>query len=320
MMRMVLSGIAALGIWGNPGAGGVSDAGEEDFPEAIVRWEPIAANPLFEGAGGVAWDSKIRERGWIVPMDDGTYRLYYTGYNEARSPATRSLGLATSPDGLNWTRHPENPIHDSSWVEDMCVVRHEGAWWMFAEGEGDVAHLLISEDGIDWEERGPLDVREVDGDPIRSGPYGTPAVLVVDGRWHLFYERGDQGVWLATSTDAEVWTNVSDMPVIAMGPEPYDRAAVALNQVVERDGVYYGIYHANAQRPWRDWTTCVARSTDLRHWEKYPGNPIVGDNASSGILVETPEGAVLFTMHPEVRRYAQTPRVAGDEAKHDDAP
>ena len=73
-----------------------------------------------------------------------------------------------------------------------------------------------------------------------------------------------------------------------MGPEPYDQTAVAVNQVVKRDGLYYAFYHANSQRPWKDWTTCVARSRDLVHWEKYPGNPIIQNNCSSAILVQTP--------------------------------
>jgi hypothetical protein len=87
-----------------------------------------------------------------------------------------------------------------------------------------------------------------------------------------------------------------------MGPEPYDRAAVALNQIVKRDGWYYAFYHANRQRPWRDWTTCVARSRDLVRWEKYPGNPIIENNCSSAILVRTPQGQDrLYTMHPDVK-------------------
>jgi len=84
---------------------------------------------------------------------------------------------------------------------------------------------------------------------------------------------------------------------------PYDREAVAMNQVVKRDGVYYAFYHANAHRPWKDWTTCIARSRDLVHWEKYVGNPIVGDNCSSGILVDGPRGPRFYTMHPEVRLF-----------------
>lgn len=306
IVRAIGGLVLALGI-----AGGAE--GQGGFPDWLVRWEPIPQNPLFQGAGGDSWDAKIRERGWILREDDGTYRLYYTGYNEGRSP-TRSLGLATSPDGLSWTRHPGNPIFDETWVEDMCVLKVDGRYLMFAEGKDDIAHLLTSDDGLSWSERGPLDVRLADGSPIPPGPYGTPTVLRKDGLWHLLYERGDRGVWLATSPDLEVWTNVQDDPVIPMGPEPYDRTAVALNQVVERDGVYYGIYHANAHRPWRDWTTCVARSSDLVRWEKFPGNPIVEDNSSSGILVPSPDGPVLFTMHPEVRRYSH-PRPA-DESDH----
>jgi hypothetical protein len=83
---------------------------------------------------------------------------------------------------------------------------------------------------------------------------------------------------------------------------------VAVNQVVKRDGVYYAFYHANAHRPWKDWTTNVARSRDLVHWEKYPGNPIVANNSSSGILVEGPRGARLYTMHPEVRVFVNPDR------------
>ncbi|RUL87202.1 glycoside hydrolase family protein [Tautonia sociabilis] len=288
-------------------------AGDEPFPDWLVRWEPIPQNPLFRGAGGDSWDARIRERGWILREEDGSYKLWYTGYNVERSPS-RFLGLATSSDGRSWVRHPGGPLSAPTWVEDMCVLRHDGRYLMFAEGRDDVAHLLTSEDGLRWQERGPLDVRLADGRPIPPGPYGTPTVLRKDGLWHLLYERGDRGVWLATSADLKVWTNVQDDPVLALGPEPYDSTAVAMNQVIERDGVYYGIYHANAHRPWRDWTTCVARSTDLVHWEKYPGNPIVRNNSSSGIFVDEPGGPVLYTMHPEVRRYRHPG--TGDESDH----
>lgn len=286
-------------------ATGLTTARGQDFPRSITTWAPLPANPVFEGAGGDAWDARIRERGWVL-IEDGVYHLWYTGYNEERSPL-RMLGHATSRDGLHWERDPRNPIYDSSWVEDMCVVRDGGTYLMFAEGKGDIAHLLTSTDRVQWTEQGPLDVRKTDGTPIPPGPYGTPTVWVEDGTWYLFYERGDQGVWLATSKDRKVWTNVQDAPVLAMGPEPYDRHAVALNQVVKRGGVYYAIYHANAHKPWKDWTTCLARSKDLVHWEKYPGNPIAENNASSGILVDPdgdgPAEGRLFTMHPDVRVY-----------------
>ncbi|MGE5756926.1 MAG: glycosylase [Planctomycetaceae bacterium] len=271
----------------------------DDFPRSLVAWRPVAANPVFQGAGDDAWDRKIRERGYIL-VEDGTFHLWYTGYNDDRS-ATKFLGHATSPDGLRWTRDPANPIFTKSWVEDVCVLHRDGIYYLFAEGRNDIAHQLTSPDGLHWTDLGSLDIRKTDGTPIGPGPCGTPTVWFEDGTWSLLYERGDQGIWLATSKYRRTWTNIQDDPVLARGPEPYDRAAVAVNQVIKRDGVYYAFYHANAHRPWKDWTTNVARSRDLVHWEKYPGNPIIQNNCSSAILVPTPKGDRLYTMHPDVK-------------------
>ncbi len=299
--------------WGPPVAAAlvlaaIVGAGRQDppadpWPAELVRWRARVENPVFAGAGVAsdAWDAKIRERGFILKRDDG-YHLWYTGYNDARDDKTRMLGHATSPDGLKWERDPANPILPGNWVEDVFVVDRGDLIRMFAEGAGDVAHELTSTDGRSWTELGPLDIRKTDGTPIAPGPRGTPTVWVEGETWHLFYERGDLGVWLARSTDGKVWTNVRDDPVIAAGPDAYDRAAVAMNQVIRRDGWYYAVYHANARRPWGDWTTCLARSRDLESWEKYPGNPIVAANCSSGLFVEAPDGSLrLYTMHPEVR-------------------
>ena len=61
---------------------------------------------------------------------------------------------------LDWTRYKDNPVHSTSWVEDMSVIKHDGIYYMFAEGRGDTAHMLTSLDRINWEEKGPLDIRK----------------------------------------------------------------------------------------------------------------------------------------------------------------
>jgi hypothetical protein len=291
--RLILR-LALMGL-----IGGFRADAADDFPRALVDWVPVAGNPVFQGGGDNAWDRKIRERGYIL-VEDGTYHLWYTGYNDDRSPL-KAVGHATSADGLHWTRDTANPVFNGSWTEDVFVLKRDGRYHMFAEGKDDIAHQLVSSDRIHWSDLGALDVRKADGTPISPGPYGTPTVWYEDGTWYLFYERGDRGVWLATSRDRRVWTNVQDEPVIGLGPEPYDSQAVAVNQIVKRDGYYYAFYHANAHRPWQDWTSNIARSRDLTRWEKYPGNPIVKDNCSSPILVSGPDGDRLYTMHPEVR-------------------
>ena len=268
------------------------------FPAVLTDFEPYSKNPIFSGTATDTWDQKIRERGFIL-QEEGTYYLWYTGYKGSET-AEKHLGLATSTDGLVWTRYKDNPIFDSGWVEDMSVIKHDGTYYMFAEGRGDTAHLMTSTDRIHWEEKGPLDIRKSNGEPLSKGAFGTPAIWYEDGVWYLFYERDDLGIWLAVSTDMKVWTNKQDEPVIKMGPETYDQFAVAMDQIIKYNGRYYGYYHASEYKDWHDWTSCMAVSDDLIHWEKYSKNPIMRENKSSPILVYDGEKYVLFTMHPDV--------------------
>ncbi len=276
---------------------------DDPWPAELTNWRADEQNPVFKGRGGDFWDQRIRERGWIL-VDGPTWHLWYTGYHLDRTPL-RMLGHATSTDGIHWTRDPDEPAHSTSWVEDCCVVRDGDTFVMFAEGAGDIAHQLVSKDGRHWTDLGRLDIRKTDGRPISEGPRGTPTVWLEAGIWYLYYERGDKGVWLATSRDRKVWTNRQDEPVIEMGPDLYDKQAVALNQIIKYGGWYYGLTHANAHKPWKEWTTCLVRSRDLVHWQKFPGNPIVENNSSSGVFVdpdgEGPAPMRLYTMHPEVR-------------------
>jgi sucrose-6-phosphate hydrolase SacC (GH32 family) len=230
------------------------------------------------------------------------------------------LGLATSTDGLRWTRHASNPQYSEQWVEDMQVLKHGDTYYMFAEGTDDRAQLLRSADGVGWERIGPLDVRLKNGEPIPPGPYGTPFVLFEDGRWFLFYERGDRAVWLASSKDMRVWRNVQDEPVLQPGPEAYDRDQIALNQVIKHNGRYYAYYHGAAKPPPGQatlWSTAVAVSSDLIHWKKYAKNPLfaIEQNKSSGILVHDGKRFRLYTMHDKVDAHQQRSRYVAPEAK-----
>ena len=149
-----------------------------------------------------------------------------------------------------------------------------------------------------------------EGDTI-PGPYGTPSILIENGKWHLFYERNDEGVWLAVSDDHLIWTNVQDEPVLKKGPDKYDSGAVAANQVIKFKNLYYMYYHGTSDAGWSDpgaksiWISAVAMSADLIHWTKYPGNPIVEGDHSSPIMVYDGDKYRLYTMHNQVWLYDQ---------------
>ncbi len=276
------------------------------FPSELVKFIPIEQNPVFTGTGADTWDKMIRERGYIL-REDGIYKMWYTGYG-GNDDKTKYLGYATSEDGINWQRYSENPIYDEYWTEDVHVVKHEGNYFMVAEGINDIAHMLTSSDGIHWRRLGDLDIRKVNGEHIGPGAYGTPTLWIEGDRWYLFYERGDLGIWLAVSTDQKVWTNIQDDPVIEMGPEKYDAKGVAVNQIIKYKGRYYAYYHGTPDEDWATWNSNVAVSDDLIGWTKYENNPIVdtdnvSGNYSSPILVHDGDKYRLYTMHESVRVY-----------------
>ncbi len=269
-----------------------------NYPSEILDFTADKRNPVFTGTGVNTWDEKIRERGFIL-YEDGQYHMWYTGFRD-QPDAEMHLGYATSDDGIVWKRFENNPIYDAGWVEDVMVIKSDGTYYMFAEGKGDIAHLLTSTDRIHWTEQGALDIRYVHGEPLTKGAYGTPTAWKEDDRWYLFYEREDLGIWLATSTDLKRWTNIQDEPVIQPGPEDYDKYGVALNQVIKHKGKYYAYYHATAWEDWHEWSSCVAISEDLIHWNKYENNPIMKENKSSPILVYDGKQYRLYTMHDTV--------------------
>ncbi len=275
--------------------------GAEPWPETLTRFEPLVPQPVFMGAGEGAWDARIRERGAIL-HDGDLWKLWYTGYDGTR-PGLKMLGYATSTDGLTWTRSPQNPLYREHWVEDVSVIKHAGTYYMAAEGFLDRSQLLTSPDGLSWTRQGLLDVRLKNGERLSNGPYGTPTLWVEDGVWSLFYERRDAGVWLAQSRDLKVWTNVQDEPVLSPGPEKYDRDLIAMNQILRHDGMYYAVFHGAAtDRTPNLWATGIARSKDLIHWEKFPGNPLrpIEENKSSGQLFPVPGGFRLYTVHDRI--------------------
>lgn len=291
-------------LWGCDHKQAQDQDGIELFPPELVEFVPYSGNPVFTGTGSDTWDRFIRERGYIL-RDEGIFKMWYTGYDSGAN-ATKYLGYATSRDGLEWTRYPGNPIFDEYWTEDMMVIKYEDRYFMVAEGVNDIAHMLISSDGIHWQRAGDLDVRKVDGTPIDPGPYGTPTLWVENGTWYLYYERADLGIWLATSTDRQIWTNVQDDPIIERGPGLYDAEAVALDQIIKYKGKYYAYYHASPDENWSTWNSDIAVSEDLIHWIKYENNPILAPEGpakdiSSPILVYDGENYRLYSMHDSVR-------------------
>lgn len=72
------------------------------------HWVPHAGNPVLEPQTG-AWDEQILEQ--AAAYFGGNYWLWYSAYRNPLVPTTRiAIGVATSQDGIHWTKHPGNPV------------------------------------------------------------------------------------------------------------------------------------------------------------------------------------------------------------------
>jgi predicted GH43/DUF377 family glycosyl hydrolase len=140
------------------------------------------ADPVFYPADD---DQKARE--WpggvedprIVESEDGAYVLTYTQWNRA----TYSVGIATSPDLIHWTKH--------------------GPAFLTAKG-GKYAQLRYKSAGI---------VTRLDNNRIIAAKIG--------GMYWMYWGEGH--IHLATSADLIHWTPVEDergQPVELLGPRP----------------------------------------------------------------------------------------------------
>ncbi len=123
--------------------------------------------------------------------------MWYSGGDQYEPDA---IGLATSPDGLSWSKHPKNPVFradpNSAWerhkVTACQVIRQDGWFVMFYIGFRDIDHAQIglarSRDGIGGWQRHPANpiIRPGQGKWDADAVYKPFAIL--DGaKWRLWY-------------------------------------------------------------------------------------------------------------------------------------
>ena len=253
---------------------------------------------------------RVRRRGTARSANAGISWSATTGRSTSGTPATIATGprpcrwaTRPRPTALHWTRDPHNPIFHESWVEDMCVVKQDGIYQMFAEGKNDIAHRLTSTDGAALDRaraaRHPQDRRLAD----------QPRALRHAGR--LVRER-DVVPLLRARRPGRLAGHVSGpqdldqrqgRPGHRLRAGAYDSAAVALNQVVKRGGVLLRLLSRQ----------CAAALEGLDKQRRPLARPgALGEiprkpDHQEQLLEPHPrrhaQGDRLYTMHPDVRAF-----------------
>ncbi len=190
------------------------------------------------------WESGIMWRPCVVKAGS-TYMMWYSG--ETADYLTDRIGLATSPDGVAWTKYSQNPIMsgtpgqwDEGSVNDEWVIYESGQYKMWYGGQ-----------------------TIVNGNPTS-------------------YQIG-----YATSSDGIHWTKYADNPVLAPGPSgTWDDLYVHLPTVIRNGSSYIMYYRGSSTKTTVtslkvESSLGMATSSDGVHWKK-SGSPLTLARSSSG--------------------------------------
>ncbi|GAB4582100.1 MAG: hypothetical protein Fur0022_48550 [Anaerolineales bacterium] len=162
------------------------------------RWTLDPLPSLTPGGEG-AWDAVRVTDPSVIRTPEG-FRMYYTGANTDRLQATRMIGLATSSDGLTWTKSVapvlalgEKGAWDAFRVFQPHVVQTPDGFWMLYKanikvGQSEGFGLAYSQDGLVWERYAgnPIMVDKTYRlDWLRKG---YAELLYHEGRFYLYLE------------------------------------------------------------------------------------------------------------------------------------
>lgn len=224
---------------------------------------PWAFNLAESFDGGVTWkrhgEGPLLERGDADSPDGGgvcvpevrrigeKWMMWYTAMKVATGQNIH-LCLATSEDGVHWTKSPGNPVLTDDFTQgpkrnviSRCFVRYaEGVYQMWYSHAKPNYRIKYAEslNGITWE-RSPIE-------PVLNvGPQGSwdsqmveyPEVDVVDGRWRLWFcGNGFGSVGYAEGvSEVAIRVEMRSGPTAApdalwSGWKPIQRAATARHQ------------------------------------------------------------------------------------------
>jgi predicted GH43/DUF377 family glycosyl hydrolase len=208
-----------------------------------IDWNKLTEPVLTPSASG--WDS-LNVGLPVVILDDTTYKMWHGGGKGSGG----SIGYATSPDGISWTKYGGSPVMQAgppgAWDDNTvlpCAVIFDGSTYkMWYAGNRQLPFFQIgyatSPDGITWQKH-PVPVL-TPGDPGEWDDHFvyTPEVIW-DGdttyhMWYLGRSTTTPGrIGYATSSDGINWVKHPNNPILTTGQSgAWDDNSVAHPRVI----------------------------------------------------------------------------------------
>ncbi|MDP1623436.1 MAG: T9SS type A sorting domain-containing protein [Bacteroidales bacterium] len=220
-----------------PGWGPGESTGRATADSLTGVWERSSAPVLTIGSPG-EWDAGLVNTNNVLPLDTGGFIMFYYASDDFNS--NWLMGMATSPDGITWTKYNDpattqapfaesDPIlpagapgeFDEWGVTGAGVLRMGGYYHMYYAAlcpdptlgyRSDIGYAYSS-DGISWEKwpENPVYVQE--NDPYFNNTtmiYEQPCTLVNGSTVYLYYDYGTWENSLGLATAPNIWVGINE--------------------------------------------------------------------------------------------------------------
>ena len=183
-----------------------------------LTWNNHPEPVLTPGAGN-AWDGKGVSNPNVI-FDGQMYHMWFAAWPN-RVPKIANAGYATSSDGINWKKHPANPVleigepgsWDDHWAVGFSVILNGSFFEMWYFGWNQIkceVGFATSRDGIIWN-------KSPENPILKAGEFGAWDAIMVGRRvlsqdsvysmWYsgIYNIKTAYGYATTSQTEAENW-------------------------------------------------------------------------------------------------------------------
>ena len=221
---VVLFDGASYRMWYSGYIYGTAKIGFATSPDGI-HWTKYDQNPVLVAGGNGGWDD-YTVGAFTVMLEGSKYWMWYNGVRA--EGGSQQIGVATSLDGVSWTKYSANPVlvpgpneWDNYHIYTGPVLKSEGLYRMWYTGQSWATNrvgLATSSDGYSWSKYEVNPVLDVGPSGAwDSGYVFATTVLEVRGNllmwyWGFTYQAsGNVQIGLAMAIRSPTkWTVVID--------------------------------------------------------------------------------------------------------------